>query len=690
MSKQSVFKYVSSLPVRWRIIVFLIMLFMGMGCLTRLMLMIQVSADISYDMSLFASWWWGFLYDLGVMAWFSLPIVIITILLPQKFFHQPWGRWIIQAIIWAIIFSLFFILVAEWLFWEEFGARFNFIAVDYLIYTSEVIDNIFESYPVHWLLTGVAVLSTFVYLALRPWRLFAREISAAAADPPLGKRLACGTVWCLAALVWGLILSESWLPTFANNYTRELGKNGIWSVFAAFKNNELDFDHFFTPIPVGQAFQRIHEEVQRDGSVLLDPHAKDTLRFYENPGRELRPNIIQITVESLSAKFLEDHDLTPNLAALRNKCLVFDHFYATGTRTDRGMEALTLSLPPTPGRSLIKRPQNENLFTLGSLFRLRGYDTAFIYSGYGYFDNMNAFFGNNGYRVIDRNSVDRRDITFANVWGACDEDLYRWVIREADRVHQSQTPFYFFVMTTSNHRPFTFPEGKIDLPSNSSGRQKGVKYSDYAIGEFLKAARQKPWYRNTLFVITADHCASSAGKSELPVEKYHIPLMIYAPGGQIPTGHITTLTSQIDYGPTLLGLLNWNHPSRFFGHDIRRLDPQYGHAIIGNYQKLAYIEGGNFVMLKPVKQTVFHHYDFSSATQTPIPPNPHALEETIAYYQTANYLIKNKIFRALTADEYEQYMEDSPINLLGKEGSITPLTASAQKNHLSVTALKLE
>ena len=112
--------------------------------------------------------------------------------------------------------------------------------------------------------------------------------------------------------------------------------------------------------------------------------------------------------------------------------LVFDNFYATGTRTVRGMEALALSLPPTPGRSLLKRPRNESLFTLGSILRAKGYDTAFIYSGYGYFDNMNYFFDNNGYRVIDRNSVSRADVTFANVWGACDEDLYRWTMREAD------------------------------------------------------------------------------------------------------------------------------------------------------------------------------------------------------------------------------------------------------------------
>lgn len=96
----------------------------------------------------------------------------------------------------------------------------------------------------------------------------------------------------------------------------------------------------------------------------------------------------------------------------------------------------------------------------------------------GYFDNMNKYFGNNGYNIIDRNrnafarenylaprtSIDDRNITFENAWGICDEDLYNEVIRKSDQQYKSGKPFYDFVMTTSNHRPFTYPDGKIDIP----------------------------------------------------------------------------------------------------------------------------------------------------------------------------------------------------------------------------------
>ena len=153
------------------------------------------------------------------------------------------------------------------------------------------------------------------------------------------------------------MLDEGWLPEFANNYNREIGKDGVWALFAAFRNNELDYDQFYPTLPIDQAFERLRQDLREDGAVLLRPEARDTLRFVQNRGPELKLNVIQITVESLSADFLGIFNpaskLTPNLAAIADESLVFDNFYATGTRTDRGMEALALSLPPTPGRSLV-------------------------------------------------------------------------------------------------------------------------------------------------------------------------------------------------------------------------------------------------------------------------------------------------------------------------------------------------
>ncbi|MBL9199370.1 MAG: sulfatase-like hydrolase/transferase [Opitutaceae bacterium] len=622
-----------------------LLLALAIGSATRAVLLLKSAAEIPWDLGLAAAAGWGVLFDLATALWITLPLALLLALLPARFFSGRLGRAAAHLGLGAILALLFFGAVAEWFFWDEFGVRANFIAVDYLVYTTEVLGNIRESYPMPAIYAGIGLAAAAGLAGLVRTRWIARWLDHAA--QPAGVRWRAAGGWALAALGLGLALRQDLLPSFANNYQRELAKNGLWSFVAAFRANQLEYDRFYPTLPIDVAFRRTRDRLAQDGSKPLTDNPRDLLRLVPapRPGPEQRLNVIQITVESLSADFLGAFNrasrLTPNLDALAGRSLIFGNFYATGTRTDRGMEALTLSVPPTPGRSLVKRPDNERLFSLGSVFRSKGYATAFVYGGFGYFDNMNYFFGENGYRVVDRTKVAAADITFANVWGACDEDLFRWALREADRDHADGKPFFHFVMTTSNHRPFTYPEGKIDLPSKISGRAGAVKYTDHAIGAFLRAAAEKPWYRETIFVIVADHCASSAGKTELPVQNYRIPLLIYAPGGQVAAGTVATLTSQVDYAPTLLGLLNWSYPSRFYGRDVLTAPDRPGRAWIGNYQKLGLFDGARLGVLKPPRQAVTFRYDAATHALTPQAQEAELIDDAIAAYQTASWLFRH-------------------------------------------------
>ena len=630
------------------------LIFIGLATGLRLGLLLRSIGNYDWTASLAASFAWGLAFDIGTALLAAIPVVLALSLLPSRAFRRNWIRWGIHAGFFGATALMVFGIVAEWVFWEEFSSRLNFIAVDYLVYTTEVLGNIRESYSIGLMVAGIFLVAALIHAGV-----MASGLMAAWLDAPPQSRKARGMMaagWLVAAALFATVLDLGRLPRFENNYNRELAQNGVWSFIAAFRNNELDYSQFYPTLPVDTAFRDIREELGVDGSTFVSANgsAHDTLRYIQNAGPELHPNVIQITVESLSDEFLHKSKngapLTPNLADLSARSLVFENFYATGTRTDRGMEALSLSLPPTPGRSLIKRPENSGLFTLGSLFRSRGYDTAFIYGGYGYFDNMNAFFGGNGYRVVDRTAVAKKDVTFANAWGACDEDLYAWTLREADNSAASGRPFHFFVMTTSNHRPFTYPEGRIDLPPKVSRRSGAVKYTDYAIGKFIREASAKPWFKNTVFVIVADHCASVAGKAELPVENYHIPLIIYAPGGQIAPGKITTLASQIDFAPTLLGLLHWSYATRFYGCDVVRI-PGDRRALIGNYQKLGLFKNGTLDVLLPPKEHDSYTYDAANQTLTPRPIVAKDRDKAIAYYQTASYLYKNHGYNEIPAAE---------------------------------------
>lgn len=615
----------------------------GVFFVVRLFLLAVSAHEQTWSPALLAAFGWGFVYDLGALAWLSLAPGVVLLLLPRRFFQRWPGRLLAHAAAGGAIFALLFTAVAEIVFWDEFAARFNFIAVDYLVYTTEVIGNIRESYSVPLIIGSVAGLTLVLLAALVHQRWLTRWLDNA--DQPARERLRGALRWTVPAIALGLTLSQDQLPEFANTYTREIAKNGVWSFFAAFRANELDYAQFYPTVPLDQATARLRAELApaRPAAAAASP---DLLRWVaaREPGGARHLNVIQITVESLSASFLARYGntagLTPHLDALAPHALVFDQLYATGNRTDRGMEALTLSVPPTPGRSLVKRPANAHLFTLGGVLRREGYRTSFIYGGYGYFDNMNAFFGGNGYRVVDRAAVSADDVTFANAWGACDEDLLRWTLREADRDYAAGQPFFHFVMTTSNHRPFTYPDGRIDLPSKEAGRAGGVKYTDYAINAFLEAAATKPWYRDTIFVIVADHCASSAGRAALPVANYHIPLLIYAPGGQIEPGHVSTLMSQIDYAPTLLGLLNVSYASRFFGRDV--LDPANarlpGRALVANYQQLGLFTGDRLEVLSPGRRAVTYAVDLVSGDTTRQAPDPILQDRATAYYQSAGWL----------------------------------------------------
>jgi phosphoglycerol transferase MdoB-like AlkP superfamily enzyme len=338
----------------------------------------------------------------------------------------------------------------------------------------------------------------------------------------------------------------------------------------------------------------------------------------------------------------DDRNLTPNLDALRKQSLYFNNFYATGTRTDRGLEAITLAIPPTPGRSIVKRVGRESGFaSLGQQLGAVGYDSVFVYGGRGYFDNMNAFFSGNGYRVVDQSSVDESEIHFKNAWGMADEDLYKQTLKLADADYAKQQPFLLQLMTTSNHRPYTYPDNRIEIKSGN-GRDGAVKYTDYAIGQFLDQARKKPWFDDTIFVFVADHTAGSAGKEDLPISNYQIPLFIYAPK-LVDARETAQLASQIDLAPTLLGLLNLDYESTFFGRNLLQDNPLPPRVVVGNYQHLGLFDGKDLAILSPRQGLRRHDEALTESRESRATASDPLITRAITYYQTASYGFKQQL-----------------------------------------------
>jgi phosphoglycerol transferase MdoB-like AlkP superfamily enzyme len=579
----------------------------------------------------------GAIYDFAFYSYLLILFSLYLLVMPNRWYQSKWHKPIVFGVFLISLYALFFEVLSEWTFWDEFGVRFNFIAVDYLIYTHEVVQNIIESYPLGWLLTGVLAVTVVCFLSVRQ---------------TLTKTFDTHETFKQRAKITGLLLLLPVISYFAigrttyqfsaNTYLNEVAANGAYQFFSAFRTNELDYHQFYRLGDDAQLSAKIKTELGANGEGLYN-----IKRQIKGQGAEKRLNIILITVESLSADYLTQfgntQKITPFMDEWFKEGALFTNFYATGTRTIRGLEALTLSIPPTAGQSIVKRPDNERLFNLGHVLQQRGYDTAFLYGGRGYFDNMNAFYSGNGYRIVDQTKFTDEEMTFKNAWGVSDDVIFNRTMKEADNDFVENKPFFFQIMTTTNHRPYSYPEGKIDIPSGQS-REGAVKYTDYAIQEFIKAAKTKPWFENTIFVMVADHCAGSARKTELPVDKYHIPLFIYAPK-HVSAVENATLSSQIDVAPTVLGLLNLNYESQFYGQDIFQMSPEKGRALVSNYQKLGLFKDNKLVYLSPqqkvdmVNDPLGEHQLLKPETQ------PDLVNDVMSYYQSADYIWTHRLSR---------------------------------------------
>lgn len=578
-----------------------------------------------------------------VLAFLGLKILFFALMLflPKQRLKIRNSLYFTTLFLYVLL--IIFNAVSEYFFYNEFGVRYNFIAVDYLIYTTEVIGNIMESYPIIPLFTAI-----FVVTGLATWWIYKKTKDSLLQLPNLAQKFTLLGVFAVLLAI-SLSFAEKINLKKGNIFQQEIAANGMVKFYEAFSNNTLDFFTFYPTV----------DQKTAEKNTLLPLGTTTLNRTITSEKPELQKNVVLISIESLSAAYMKaygyEENVTPFLDQLAQKSLFFTNLYATGNRTVRGLEALTLCIPPTAGESVIKREkENKNKFTTGSVFKSKGYSVKYLYGGYSYFDNMKDFYGGNGYEIVDRDNFTPEEITFANVWGVCDEDMAKKAISEMNKDYKAGKPFFHHWMTVSNHRPFTYPEGKIDIPADSKSRKGGVKYTDYSIMKFFEMAQKQPWFKNTVFVIVADHCSSSAGKTELPMDKYRIPAMIYAPEFVAPQ-KFSQVTSQIDVMPTVLGLLNFKYQTKFLGQDVfsKNFVPR---AYIATYQDLGFVKDNYLTVISPTKNikqyqlvqkpntnttTEFNIY----YTENLLKDNPRKdlVDQTISTYQSTSFWLKNKM-----------------------------------------------
>ncbi|MFH7015680.1 LTA synthase family protein [Flavobacterium sp. FlaQc-47] len=582
-----------------------------------------------------------------VLMFIGIKTALFALLLFIPKLRDKIRYWLFAFVLFLYVLLILQNGLSEYFFWNEFGVKYNFIAVNYLIYTNEVIGNIMQSYPVIPIFSALfLVTGTVTYFILKKSKNYISEI------PNLSEKLKMSCIY-LGLFLISLIA----IPTLAktenskNVFVNELQANGLYKFYLAFQNNKLDYFKFYKTISNEKAFAILKQQFPAISG-------ENTIRKITSDSVENHKNVVLITIESYSAEFMKtygnEQNITPFLDSLKQKSLEFTNLYAAGNRTVRGLEAVTLCLPPTAGESVLKREDNKNKFSTGALFKQRGYNVKFMYGGDAFFDNMQDFYSGNGYDIVDKSSFSPDEITFSNVWGVCDEDMYNKAIKVMNAEAKENKPFFNHIMTVSNHRPFTYPNNKIDIPGDIKSRDGGVKYTDYALRKFFAMVSTQSWFKNTVFVIVADHCASSAGKTQLPLDKYRIPAFIYDPTGK--PAKYNQLMSQIDLMPTLFGLLHFSYESKFFGQDV--LKPDYKpRAFIATYQDLGLIKDNVLTVLSPKQQV--KQFDLQINPKPGIAPEyqiyynekclktkrTDLINETISFYQTASDMLKHKKYQ---------------------------------------------
>lgn len=632
---------------RFRLALGLGLFFLVLGTLTRLALVLAGHSEVPHSVStlarIFAA---GAVLDLWVAAWCILPLVLYLALLPERWWQARWQKATLAVGLVATLYGSLFVAAAEWFFFEEFDSRFNFVAVDYLLYPTEVVTNIWQSYPTGKILVALAAIVAALFFALRR-----RFLPAWERPTPLAGRLAVLFAHAgLLALLAVCCSPRTLIEHSPDRIVRELTSNGTYAFGEALLGLDAPYDGFYATRDEGETHRRLEALLAEPASapVVLAPGSSARPIRALSPAR--RWNVVLLLEESLGSEFIgalhPDHDehLTPEFDALTQTGVLFTQAFSTGNRTIRAIEATTSSLPPLPGASIVGRRGAKNLFTLPGVLGEEGYQTLFVYGGRAVFDGMGPYLSANGMqRIVEQSDFPKGE--FSTAWGVSDQAILDRSLAEMEAMDRAGKPFFTMILSVSNHRPYAYPPGTIEPLPGLKRRQNVVRYADWAIGRFFRAAREKSFYDHTLFVVMGDHGARVYGAATIPLASYQVPILMIAPG-VLPAGsRIDTLASSLDVPPTILSILGLSYSTRFFGHDLLHTDPDKGRALLVHNGDIALMRNGRIAVLGLRQQTAVFDVDGKSGEFRVADPHGGAEEElvddAIAYFQSADRLVRN-------------------------------------------------
>jgi phosphoglycerol transferase MdoB-like AlkP superfamily enzyme len=603
----------------------------------------------------------GLRFDLVLLGFLlAWPILFTPLMCTSRLMMRIWRPTVLIYLI-ACFAVVVFLEAATAPFIDQFDARPNRLFFEYIAYPKEIVSTLKAAY-----LTELALASLLVSGAI----LLARRLlgSKLRRTEPVG--LIAALVVTPILLFSCIVLGRSTLDHRAVNpstvalstdpMVNDLALNSTYTLLYALEEKRAEPQGGFRYSDMPKA--KVVDEIRATMTASQESFTDDSLPtlHYQTASRQLaKPkNLVIVLEESLGAEFvgsLGGLPLTPRLDALAEEGMWFENLYATGTRSVRGIEAVITGFTPTPARSVVKLGGSQRgFFTIAQLLGSLGYDTSFIYGGEAQFDNMRRFFMNNGFaKVIDEDDYD--DAVFLGSWGASDEDLFRHAHAEFSKPREK--PFFSLVFSTSNHTPYEFPDGRIELYDQEKNTvNNAVKYADYALGQFIDMAKASNYWKDTVFLIISDHNSRVYGADLVPVEHFHIPGLIL--GADIAPAMYEPVASQIDLPPTLLSLIGVSASHPMIGHDLTLAEPAVGQgrAIMQYNGTQAYMRGNQIVVMRKDLPPEEFTYDGTNLVPNAV-FDPELAELGLAHANWSSMAYEEKLYRLPTTDSKDRRLE---------------------------------
>ena len=524
--------------------------------------------DISFFESLLT-----FIYGLRmdtIVICIILVIPTIFLAITPKIFSNFISKFLSIYILFFLLIALF-IECASFPFFAQYDLRPNYLFIEYLEYPQEVTSLLFKDYKFQFIAVFILIIATIKIYSKSKFINFEQVFK----QNYISRILILAPI--LLVLFLGIRSSLGHRPVnisdalySTNRVINEITKNSLHSLGYAYYSNKKAENNIskYGKIDIKEAY--------KVASLAIGIDYKDEKKpFYREVKSKLaskkQKNLVIFIQESMGAQFtgfIGKQNFTPNLDNLAQDYLSFTNLYSNGTRSVRGLAALTSGTLPINGVEVIKRNKSqEGYFTIASLLKPYGYKSSFIYGGEARFDNMKGWYLGNGFDEV----IEQKDFTnpiFTSTWGVSDEDLVIKANEKFKSYYENNEKFVSVMFSSSNHMPFELPDGKIEFEKNipKNSVENAIKYADFAIGKFFELAKKEDYFKDTVFVVIADHNVRVYGDQIVPIDMFQIPAVIVS--SDIPHQIFTNLTSQADVLATALDLIGIDLSYPILGNSI--------------------------------------------------------------------------------------------------------------------------